>query len=234
VTPGTITEHRVRSDTLGYELAVSVYRPAGVPADDLPVLLFFDGHLMRTVLRVPTTLDNLIVAGRIAPMVAVLVHNFDGRRERELSPLPVLEKYAVDELLPWVRATFGAGRKGRNIAAGVSLGGLAATYLGLRRPDEFGRVVAHSGSFWWPRTEPGRLLREVARAGRSPVRFYLDVGTCETRSVGPGVPNQIEFCRAMRDALLAHGHTVTYAEYSGGHDYLNWRRTFADGLLSTA
>jgi enterochelin esterase-like enzyme len=32
--------------------------------------------------------------------------------------------------------------------------------------------------------------------------------------------------------LLERGYQVTYAEYSGAHDYINWRRTFADGLLA--
>jgi enterochelin esterase-like enzyme len=36
----------------------------------------------------------------------------------------------------------------------------------------------------------------------------------------------------MRDALTSRGYEVTYAEYSGAHDYVNWRRTFADGLLA--
>jgi S-formylglutathione hydrolase FrmB len=76
----------------------------------------------------------------------------------------------------------------------------------------------------------GRLIREVARSTPSPARFYLDVGSLEFHTTAEGMPSQVDFCRAMRDALRAHGHPVVYAEYSGAHDYVNWRRTVADGL----
>jgi enterochelin esterase-like enzyme len=233
VTAGAITQASVHSGTLGYDLPVTVYRPAGVPAEGLPVLVFFDGYLAREVLHLPTVLDNLIAARRIRPVAALLVHNLDARREAELRPLPALAHYVVDDLLTWMRAGFGAGRPGHDVAGGMSLGGLAATYLGVARPDVFGGVIAHSGSFWWPRPhegEPGLLIREVARRPPSPVRFYLDVGSLEFHTVADGMRSQVGFCRAMRDALRANGHQVSYTEYSGAHDYVNWRRTVADGL----
>ena len=36
----------------------------------------------------------------------------------------------------------------------------------------------------------------------------------------------------MRDVLRQQGYDVEYAEYVGAHDSVNWRRTFADGLLA--
>jgi enterochelin esterase-like enzyme len=233
VTAGSITPAWMRSEALGYELAITLYQPAGTPVGGLPALVFFDGHLAQTVLRVPTILDNLIAAGRIAPVAALLVHNFEATRERELSPLPTLAQYVVDDLLTWAEATYGIGRPGYNVAAGMSYGGLAAVFLGLTRPDMFGGVIAHSGSFWWPAAdhgEPGQLIRDAAQTPKSAVRFYLDVGTQETSPVAAGLPSQLEFCQAMHDALRTNGHQVTYAEYSGAHDYLNWRRTVADAL----
>jgi enterochelin esterase family protein len=35
----------------------------------------------------------------------------------------------------------------------------------------------------------------------------------------------------MRDVLLAKGYEVHYQQFAGGHDYLSWRGTFADGLI---
>jgi hypothetical protein len=35
----------------------------------------------------------------------------------------------------------------------------------------------------------------------------------------------------MRDVLLAKGYEVHYQQFVGGHDYLSWRGTFADGLM---
>jgi enterochelin esterase family protein len=32
--------------------------------------------------------------------------------------------------------------------------------------------------------------------------------------------------------LLAKGYEVHYREFIGGHDYINWRGTFADGVIA--
>ncbi len=37
--------------------------------------------------------------------------------------------------------------------------------------------------------------------------------------------------RHLRDVLLAKGYEVHYQEFAGGHDYLSWRGTLADGLI---
>src|SRR5207253_408517 len=103
---------------------------------------------------------------------------------------------------------------------------------GLLAPEVFGAVLAQSGSYWWPAEadgEPGRLLREYATRPRAALRFYLDVGDRETQPV-PGGGDMLTMTRRLRDVLTAKGYPVTYAEYHGGHDYVNWRETIADGL----
>jgi enterochelin esterase family protein len=232
VTPGQLSTGSLP----GTGHTVTAYRPAASPAAGLPTLVMFDGYLAQTTLRVPTILDNLIAAGRIPPMTALLVHNTAASRETDLSPLPPMEAFVVGELLPWARATWQVGSAtGDHLIAGSSRGGLVAAYLGLRRPDVFSAVIAQSGSFWWPHPdegEPGALIRDTARYPAAGVRFYLDVGSMETAPGPGGAPAQVTVCRQMRDTLRAHGHQVTYTEFTGGHDYVNWRRTFADGLIA--
>ncbi len=36
----------------------------------------------------------------------------------------------------------------------------------------------------------------------------------------------------MRDVLRARGYPVHYAEFSGGHNPMNWQGTLANGLLA--
>jgi enterochelin esterase-like enzyme len=232
VTAGQLTEVELPGGALGDRRTVAVYRPAGVATEGLPALVMFDGFVARQVLHVPRLLDNLIAAGAIPPMVALFVSSFSADRETDLEPTRPIHEFVEDELMPWAWQNLGTARRG-NLIAGVSRGGLAAAYVGLCAHELFGAVIAHSGSFWWPRPaegEPGWLIRQVERYPWVDVRFYLDVGVLETMPGPGGAPDQLTVVRQMRDTLTGHGYDVSYAEYIGGHDYLNWRRTFADGL----
>ncbi|MFF5081476.1 alpha/beta hydrolase-fold protein [Actinoplanes sp. NPDC000266] len=222
----------------GGSRAVHVYRPAGVPLTGLPVLVLFDGFQARTVQRVPTILDNLIAYGLTPPTIAIFISSRDETRDAELSPTSAMHGFVTSQVLPWARGHLGAGTDpGGNIIAGVSRGGLAAAHIGLRSPECFGAVISQSGSFWWPSPdegEPGWMIREVARRPPAGVRFWIDVGSAETLPGPGGAPDQLTVNRAMRDALREHGHDVTYSEFTGGHDYLSWRRTFADALIAVS
>jgi enterochelin esterase family protein len=46
--------------------------------------------------------------------------------------------------------------------------------------------------------------------------------------------NQVAQNRHLRDVLLAKGYRVSYQEYSGGHSYVSWRGSLADGLVDLA
>ena len=235
--PGSVTPASLWSSVLGRKKSLAVYRPYGVAAAGLPLLVVFDGFLSRAVLRMPDVLDNLLFAGLIPPFVGLFVSNFDATRDAELSPTAELGAFVTAELLPWARAQLRAGDNRRNIVAGQSRGGLAAAYLGLHHPSSFGAVIAQSGSFWWPTPdegEPGWLIRSALRQPASDVHFYLDVGTLETRRSLGDTPSQVFVNRAMRDTLRDRGFKVSYAEYTGGHDYINWRRTFADAMIAVA
>jgi enterochelin esterase family protein len=45
-------------------------------------------------------------------------------------------------------------------------------------------------------------------------------------------PNIVTTNRHLRDVLLSKDYWVHYQEFNGGHGYLNWRGTLADGLIA--
>jgi enterochelin esterase family protein len=235
-TQGRTIDAELDSRSLARRCRVGVHLPAQGVTAGAPVLIVFDGHDARTVLGVPTTVDNLVAAGRIPPIVCLLVYSPGDIRNDELTPESGMAQFVADELLPWARERWAVTDDPQwTVVAGVSLGGLTAAHLGRHRPDAVGAVIAQSGSFWWPKPDQGEpewLTREYATRPAARLRFYLDVGNREDRPGPGGAPSQITANRRFRDTLLAGGYPARYVEFAGAHDYINWRRTFADGLLA--
>jgi enterochelin esterase-like enzyme len=158
----------------------------------------------------------------------------------ELPPNPDFADFLAKELLQWAHAHYNVTSDPRlTVVAGASYGGIAATYAGLRHPEAFGNVLSQSGSFWWApdhaldhttETETGWLAQEFIRSPKLALKFYMDAGTFEYDSLGEGGAI-LEPSRHMRDVLLAKGYDVRYQQFVGGHDFLSWRGTLADGLL---
>jgi hypothetical protein len=73
---------------------------------------------------------------------------------------------------------------------------------------------------------------QYATTERAELRLYLDVGQLEIWPSPTGGPSWLLANRHMRTVLQAKGYPVTYAEFSGGHDYACWRGTLADGLVA--
>jgi len=241
VPAGRIDKARIHSELLGNERNLSIYTPPGYRADGpaYGVLFVFDESAYLTLVPTPVILDNLLADGKIKPMVAVLIANPDQEaRSRELPPNPKFADFLNNELMSWVRKNYNVTSDPKQIVvAGSSYGGIASVYAGLRHPETFGNILCQSGSFWWkshkpePTDEPNYLAREFLKSPKLPIKFYMDAGSFEVDMNGGGGAI-LEPSRHMRDVLLAKGYEVHYQENVGGHDYLSWRGSLADGLLA--
>lgn len=241
VAPGTLETLTLESRILGNTREVHFYRPAGYRpgADGNALLVLFDAHAYLHEVPTPTILDNLIAAGAIPPTAAILLANPTREaRGSELPPNPDFARFLAEELMPWAAAHGVAAPAERTVIAGSSYGGLAAAYAGLRHPELFGKVYSQSGSFWWSPgsgpgvtgEEPGWLMRQYAAAERKPLTFLIEAGLFEASRTGQtGI---LESSRHMRDVLRAKGYPVSYKEYAAGHDYLHWRGTLGEGLIT--
>ena len=248
VATGKVEKYQFKSALLKNEREVAVYTPPGYSSDAKPygLIVLFDEKPYNDdkIIPTPTILDNLIAENRIPRMVAVMIDNPTGdTRSRELPCNPTFADFLNFELVPWMRRLFNVTNDPQQtVVGGSSYGGLAAAYAGFRHPETFANVLSQSGSYWWtpprndnpddfdPNAEPNWLASQYIMSRRLPLRFYMDAGSDEIDVTGHGgtilVPN-----RHMRDVLLAKGYEVHYQEFVGGHDYLSWRGTLADGLI---
>ena len=107
---------------------------------------------------------------------------------------------------------------------GSSLGGAAATWWGLTRPDLVDRAVALSGSYWL-RDAEGEPVWRAAAAGVS-CRLHLGWGDCESK-IAPG-------CREAVAELGRRGHRLTTGTWVGGHDFVHWADEAVSVLAGTS
>lgn len=245
VATGTIEKQRIHSELLKNEHDLSIYLPAGYRANATPydLVVIFDESAYLTKVPTPVILDNLIAASKIPPTVAVLIANpTQNSRNKELPPNPEFAEFLAKELIPWIHAHYNVtDDPGKTVVAGSSLGGLAAAYAGYKNPEVFTNVLCQSGSFWWAPdhsgaiadgviTETGWMAKQFIASSKLPLKFYIDAGSFEFDSNGTG-GGILETSRNIRDVLLTKGYEVHYQQFVGGHDYLSWRGTFADGLM---
>ena len=166
-----------------------------------------------------------------------------GARNRELTCNPPFSDFLSSELLPWAHGLYNFTADPRQtVVGGSSFGGLAATCAGLHHPEMFGNILSQSGSFFWvpPKSdssdsdiepEPNWVAKQFIASARLPLRFYLDAGSEEIDLSGGG-RSILLTNRSLRDVLRARGYELHYQEFAGGHDYLSWRGTLADGLIA--
>ena len=245
VPAGQVEQIPWHSTLLNNDRNVWIYTPPGYQShgDPLPLLFLFDGDVYTSWVPAPTICDNLIAAKQIPPLIIVMLDS--PHREQELYCDDRFVSFLVRELYPWVCQAYRVSADPRQtIVGGVSAGGLAAAFVGLRHPELFGNVLSQSGAFGWSREDGAApawsyeipppnswLIEQFATRERLPVRFYLEAGLLEDQR-DASVTTILRANRHLRDVLHAKGYWVHYAEYCGGHQYINWRGTLSDGLMA--
>lgn len=242
---GQVERFAWHSEVLNNDRQVWVYTPTGYYSEGEPyhLLLLFDGDIFTTDVPAPTIFDNLMADGLIPPFIAVMLDS--PNRQRELYCHEPFTKFIANEIIPWLRQNYSViTDPHRTTVAGVSAGGLAAAFMGLRYPEIFGNVLSNSGAFGWAPEQSTQnfwgweippegewLIRQYAACEKLSLRFHLDAGLLEDQRDSP-TQTILQSNRHMRDVLRAKGYWVHYSEFSGGHQYINFRATLADGLIA--
>lgn len=246
VAKGTLKPATFKSDALHEDRDLTIYTPPGydgTKACDL--LIVFDGSIYGggpeswTRVPTPTILDNLIAAGKINPTIAVLVPeaNFP-QRNRDLTGYKPFADFIGAELVAWMREHYHINAGADHVVvAGSSFGGFSASYCAFMHPEAIGNVLSQSGSYWLTKDwkpgptypyvgDTGFLIEEFKKSPRLPIKFYMEVGRFDSAVI------MIPANRELRDVLQVKGNEVTYNEFHGGHDYVWWRGSLADGLIA--
>jgi enterochelin esterase-like enzyme len=185
-------EHE-QSEAAPYTRTVWVYVPAQyVPGTAAPFVVVQDGY--HYVNRVPRVLDNLIAAGRVPAMVAVLVDSGGGDAQgsqRGLEYDTLSGRYSdfiETEVLPRVVAATGVtltdDAQGR-ATMGVSSGAACAFTMAWFHPERYTRVLSYSGTYVNQQSPPNPASPRgawechatlIPAAARKPLRVWLEVG----------------------------------------------------------
>jgi enterochelin esterase family protein len=230
VPEGRLDAHRHRGVAVypGVERGYQVYVPAQYDASRPAALLVFQdgtGYLgVETNAR--TVLDNLIHARQIPVTIAVFVDPgeqgpglpiYGGNSNRSVEYDSVDDAYVrflVDELLPLALHGLNVSRDPRDRAiCGISSSGQCAFAAAWHRPDQFGNVVSHIGSFVdlrggheWP--------HRIRKAPPKPLRVFLQDGEADLDIV---FGHWFHANQQMAAALAYAGYDHQFVVGTGGH-----------------
>lgn len=166
------------------------------------LMVFQDGHAYvdeKGQFRVPVVFDNLIHKKEMPVTVGVFVnpgHKGDAmpkpgwgdknNRSIEYDTLSdVYVRFVLEELLPEVEKTVKLSPDPKRRAiCGISSGGICAFTAAWERPESFGKVLSHVGSFTNIRSQPDKPGRggndypaQIRRIEPKPIRVFLQDGT---------------------------------------------------------
>lgn len=229
VTSGVFTEsEQFPNTTRGY----SVYVPAQYRADQpANLMVFMDGRNYANpngAFRVPIVFDNLIHQGVMPVTVAVFVDpgnieatrpNGVSRSNRSFEYDSLGDRYArflIEEFLPVAIDGLNVSSDPQDRAVcGISSGGICAFTVAWEKPEQFGKVLSHIGSYTNIRggwAYPG-LIRKT-HAQPKPIKVYLQEGVDDLSNLHGNWPLGN---RDMAAALQFSGYDYRLVMTEGGH-----------------
>ncbi len=220
----------------GHHVGVDVYQTVGrdywtyVPdqydGSAANLVVFQDGGSYLKQTNATTVLDNMIAAGDLAPTIAVFVEPGDwaghpkgtsANRSWEYDSInDAYVRFLLAELLPEAVGEYNiTDDPMKRAICGMSSGGICAFNVAWERPDQFGLVLSHVGSF--TNIRGGHLYPSRIRLnGAKPIRVFMQDGAADL-NIGLGNWPIANFDMAS---------SLTYREYDmrfefglGAHDF---------------
>ncbi len=246
VPKGTVTKYIWDQSTLYPETRREywVYVPAQYDEDrPSPLMVFQDGHTFLKPdgdWRAPTVLDNLIHQGQIPALIAIFINpghrgdSFPNNRwranNRSVEYDTLGDRYArflLEEILPEVSKTYRISERPEDRAiCGNSSGGICAFTVAWERPQAFGKVVSHIGSF--VNIRGGHVYPAwIRKTETKPIRVFLQdgLGDLDNRHGNWPLAN-----KQMEKALAFAGYDYRMVWGEGAHSGKHGGAIFPDTL----
>lgn len=228
---GDLRLHQLASRIFGNQRMIRVLLPPGYDAPEnatrrYPVLYLLDGQALFDACLsdishrewgVDETVDRLVEAKSIPPLIVVGVDNSGVDRMREYLPYKDFEQdphmtepsgkrfpdFLANEVIPSVNERYRTLRGPAHTGiGGSSYGGVAALYALLNKPAVFGSGLVESAPLW---VGHDQLLRDTRTPGRGLRKIYLGVGGHEGHD--PAVASRmIALAREVAANFKAAGH----------------------------
>ncbi len=219
------------SKVIGDTRAFYVYTPPGydpTAATRYPVLYLVHGSNgtaadWTAAGRANFMADNLLAAGRMAPMIIVMPagHALPFIPSAQAGNGPLFDRYLVEELIPAVEAKYRvlADRDHRALM-GLSMGGAHALRAGFSHPELFSALGAFSAGpvpDFETRFQP--LLADAAGTNAKFKLIWIGCGRQD-----PAFARSEKFDAVLTAAGIHH----TFRSMEGVHNYVVWRQCFLE------
>lgn len=212
---------------------IDIYLPNGYMEDQQYKTIYFnDGQMVFGAggLNLKASLDSLISAKVIAPIIVVGVHADHNRTEKyvpyndpnlfrnsrpENSLANQYSIFLADKLVPFINAKLATSESSSDRAMfGLSFGGLQATWMVLNHPKLFSFSCGLSPSFW---VADYQIAKEATKR-ESGQRFWFDIGTAEWNYYVPMIG-------VLQQTGGKYGEDIFYSEVPNGeHNAFWWRK----------
>ncbi|MEC7561980.1 MAG: alpha/beta hydrolase-fold protein [Pseudomonadota bacterium] len=227
-------ESRIYPDT---KRDIRISMPAKI-GGDLGLLVCQDGKDYvdsEGAVRAIQVLDSLMHRGEIPPTVGVFIDPGQSEsepRQRNLEYDAMNDSYVTmieDEVLPMVERKFDlrfSKDPAQRVAMGISSGGICAFNMAWQRPESFGKVISHCGSFVniSGGHEYSLLVRNEAR---KPIKVFLQSGAGD---VDIPLGNWPMANQQMAAALEFAGYDYRFEFGTGGHNRRHGGALFAESM----
>jgi predicted alpha/beta superfamily hydrolase len=155
--------HKLTATQLGETRTINIWTPPNYAGstDSFVVLYMPDGGVNEDFPHIANTLSELIIAGKIQPVILVGIENTERRRDltgftqvasdkkiaKVVGGSKAFRSFIVEDLIPFINRNFRV--KAQRGLLGESLAGLFVIETFLQTPQLFDYYIAFDPSLWW-------------------------------------------------------------------------------------